>query len=154
METGSNMSFNALGGGTPRTPGTPIAVGSAPGTGGSAPGEKVGSSEKVGDTKKTKGPTEKCRVCTRNFPVETWPSGSAGSRECKQALDNLGAAAKKQNQLEWWALTKENEIELQKVVAKCQEYCPQPPPGTGTRMSKRNTFAIVRYVEKFQSLSI
>jgi hypothetical protein len=143
------LSFDQIGGGsTPRTPSTPIAVGSATGTAvGSA---TAGSAEKV---VKKKEPMRKCRVCKKMFPVANWPLCSSSCRDCKQALDNIANAVKKQNQQEWWASTKENELELQKVVAKYQEYCPQPTPGTGTRVAKRGSFCIVRYVEKFASQS-
>ena len=117
-------------------------------SGGGAPGSTA-----PGSTKKVKGPTRRCRVCKHNHLIETWPLSSTSCRECKQALDNLANAAKKQDQLEWWTETKANEVELQKVVAKYQACCPQPQQGTGIRLSKRNAFSLVRYIEVFKSLS-
>ena len=85
--------------------------------------------------------TRKCRTCKKNKPVDTWPVNCPHCRDCRQAMENVGAAAKKAGKKTWWAEVQKDEIKLQAVLKDYNTQCPALPG------KPRKPFAVVKYLE-------
>ena len=104
-----------------------------------------------GNAAKNKTPTITflCEGCGKKKPLNDKVPGFQYDRDCKRARDALAKLAKKQNQQEWWDVTKKCPKLSRTPI---NQYMSQCPGGCGRGMS-RGYWSIATYKEKMQSES-
>ena len=83
-----------------------------------------------------------CPPCGKWLSVDCFPFGSGQCWDDRLAIQNIQAAAKTQDQLEWWNAVKVSESALAKVVQAYHMRCPK------IEGKKRKTIVILSYREE------